>query len=217
MKIDSELEIHAFVDGELSAEQQAEVLEAMQHDTELARQVCEINNSKAQLKLAYASPPGLKTAHTMSSRRHSSLVASVAVLAIGLFGGWLLHSQTSEINHSNASSDRFVMLDGLGLGQAPAIEENSETRIVFHLTNPEQTLASELLDDVDAMLKAYAEEGKQLRVEIVSNGKGLAMLRERLSNNKERIAEMAAQHDNLTFVACKNTIDRIQVIDGIEV
>lgn len=56
MRSIDDLELNAFIDGELSTGQQAELLEAMRADPELARQACELRQLKAQLRLAYASP-----------------------------------------------------------------------------------------------------------------------------------------------------------------
>ena len=88
---------------------------------------------------------------------------------------------------------------------------------MVHLTNPDQAVAGELLDDVEHMLRAYQQDGQPLRVEIVSHGEGLDLLRSRLSEHRERISALSRTFANLTFVACKNTIDRVQVSQGIEV
>lgn len=211
MRKTDELDINAYVDGELSEDDRIEMLAAMRKNPELAREACELSNLKSQLKLAYSSPPGI---HAGSVRQYRSswiaVAASAVMLAAGLTGGWLL-------GNSPANSERFVMLDSQGRGQAPASAESPETRIVFHLTTPDQTEAGELLADVEQMLKAYKKDGRPLRVEIVSHGDGLDMLRTRLSEHQKRIHELAQMFENLTFVACKNTIDRVEITEGIEI
>lgn len=211
MNRENEIELNAYVDGELSADQQAEFLNAMQQDPQLAQQVCELTNMKAQLKLAYAKPPGIEAclAERMRPLR-GALAAGMAMLFVGILSGWLLHANMGE-------AGRFVMLDGDGRGQAPAVADSPETRIVFHLTNPDQEVSGELLDEVETMLLAYRQDGRPLRVEIVSHGEGLGLLRERLSQHKVRIGQLASSFDNLTFVACQNTIERLKVERGIEV
>ena len=67
------------------------------------------------------------------------------------------------------------------------------------------------------MLAAYRADGRALRVEVVSHSEGLGLLRDRLSQHKERIHDLAGQFSNLTFVACQNTINRLKVERGIEV
>lgn len=211
MKGRDDIELNAYVDGELTPQENLELLEALQQDPELAREVCELNNLKSQLQLAYANPPGLAACNVARKRPGwLSLVASLAMLVAGLAGGWLIGTD------SNAQ-DRLVVLDPEGRGQAPATADSEETRIVFHITSPDQTAAGELLDDVEQMLAAYEADGRPLRVEIVSNGEGLDFLRERLSHYKQRIHRLAQRYRNLTFVACKNTIKRLEVQKGIEV
>jgi hypothetical protein len=211
MSSSNDIDLNAYVDGELTPEERLEVLDALQHDSELAREACELNNLKSQLQLAYANPPGLSAGNI--ARRGPSLLtiaASIVMLAVGLLGGWL-------VGNEQAPKDRLVLLDPDGRGQAPATAESQETRIVFHLTTPDQFTAAELLDDVEQMLDTYKEEGKPLRVEIVSNGEGLDFLRESMSMFKDRIHEMSQRYANLTFVACKNTIDRVEVQHGVDV
>jgi intracellular sulfur oxidation DsrE/DsrF family protein len=211
MSTRKDIELNAYIDGELTPEERLEVLDALQHDPELAREACELNNLKNQLQLAYANPPGLSSC---SARQRGpawmAVAASILMLVAGLAGGWIM-------GNDEATKDRLVLLDADGRGQAPATADSDETRIVFHLTTADQFRAAELLDDVEDMLKAYKAEGKPLRVEIVSNGDGLDFLRTQLSMFKDRIHEMAQRYHNLTFVACKNTIDRVKVRRGIEV
>ncbi len=211
MTKNSDIDLNAYVDGELTPQERVRVLEAIQQDAALAREVCELNNLKSQLQLAYANPPGIAACKVARVSRHwLTLAASLLMLAVGLLGGWLAGNESQ-------TQDRLVVLDPEGRGQAPAAANSEETRIVFHLTTPDQTAAGELLDDVEQMLAAYEADGKPLRVEIVSNGEGLAFLRERLSHYKERIHQLAQRYKNLTFVACKNTIQRLEVKQGIEV
>ena len=56
-----------------------------------------------------------------------------------------------------------------------------------------------------------------MRVEIVSHGEGLELLRTRFSKHQKTINKLARKFDNLTFVACKNTIDRVEISEGIEI
>ena len=215
MKSDDDLELNAFTDGELSEDQQAELLEAMRNDPDLARQACELGQLKARLRLAYADPPRPSRPRVAArGNRWQAVAAGIMLLTLGLAGGWVLHAHAPGLG---LDSNRFVILDPHGSGQQPALADKDETRIVFHLTNADQTVAGELLDEVESMLMAYQADGRPLRVEVVSHSEGLGLLRERLSLHKTRIHQLAGQFTNLTFVACQNTIDRLKVEHGIEV
>lgn len=215
MRSQDDLELNAFVDGELSPDQQAELLEAMRSDPELARHACELGQLKAQIRLAYTEPPkpqqrGVRKVGTS----WQAIAAGFVLLAVGLVSGWALHANAPGLG---VQGERFAVLDPEGRGLAPAVASDGETRIVFHLTNADQTVAGELLDDVEAMLAAYQADGRPLRVEVVSHSQGLDLLRERLSQHKGRIQQLAGQYSNLTFVACQNTMNRLKVEQGIEV
>lgn len=211
MSSNDDLELSAYIDGELTDDERVEMLAAMRANPDLAREACELNNLKNQLQLAYANPPGLDKQHSRGRRGPwTAIAASVVMLSAGLVGGMMLGNNT-------ATQERFVILDAEGRGEAPASADSPETRIVVHLTNPDQAVAGELLDDVEQMLKAYERDGQPLRVEIVSHGEGLDFLRSRLSEHRARIHALADHFHNLTFVACKNTIDRVEVSQGIEV
>lgn len=207
-------ELHALVDGELSAERQAELMAIIATDPALARRVCELRHLKAQVHLAYALPAA-DNRQVDRQRQRSALPAIAAGLLIAVLSGlsgWLLHpGSQADVN------PRLVLLDQDGRGLAPAVAENGETRIVVHVTNPNMAVAADLLNEVESLLTAYEEQGKPLRLEVISNGPGLALLRESLSTQKHRIHQLAEQHPNLTFVACLNTINRLRVEKGIEV
>lgn len=204
--------LQAWVDGEFSTEDSADLLIEVQTDPDLTRRACDIRMLKETVRLAYQDPPnppaGLYQT-VKQSRVWRSTAAAVVLLLAGVVMGWNLRPVDSM--------QRFVLLDPTGAGRAPASAEPSATRIVFHLTNPDMAVAGDLLDEIEAMLREYREQGDALRVEVVAHGDGLGLLRERLSHHRDQIESMANRYPNLTFVACQNTIDRLRVESGIEV
>lgn len=207
-------ELHALVDGELPAERQSQLMAVIAADPALARRVCELRHLKAQVHLAYALPATDNSSAEKPRRRISrwpALAAGLLIAVVSGLSGWLLHPDDAVDNN------RLVLLDQGGRGQAPAVAGSDETRIVVHVTNPSMAVAADLLNEVESLLVAYEEQGRPLRLEVISNGPGLALLREGLSTEKERIHQLAEDHPNLTFVACLNTINRLRVEKGVEV
>lgn len=209
-EIISEESLNALIDGELSLEESHELRTRLSQNPDMAARLCELRALKDTVKLAYADFP-LSTVRSRKSvnRTWVAVAASVTLLVFGTFMGWGLRAQQAP--------DRVVYLSegqsGEGLVNAPA----ADMRIVFHVTNPDLTGASELLDEVETMIALYREQGKSLRVEVVAHGDGLGLLRSKLSPYEARIAQMSSTHKNLSFVACQNTIDRVEVAQGIEV
>lgn len=202
-------ELHALVDGELPADQQAAALEALRQDPQLAREVCELRQLKAQVQAAYPLPPAPDKPHKSHTSRWAVAASLLLVMLISGVSGWQLNEA--------ATAERLVLLDKDGRGLAPAAARDEETRIVIHVSNADMAAAKDILDEVESLLAAYEQDGRPLRVEVVSNGKGLALLREGLTAHKARIHRLSQRYDNLTFVACLNTIERLRVEKGIEV
>lgn len=202
-------ELHALVDGELPPEQQAEMLDALRQDPALAREACELRALKAHIQAAY--PLESAPEPSQPSRASRGIAAAAIALAMIISGisGWQLRNTTAP--------ERLVVIDSEGRAQAPATAESEETRIVVHVTGDDMNHASDLLDEVEGLLSAYQADGKPLRVEVISHGKGLALLREGLSTQKDRIRDLSRNFENLTFVACMNTMERLRVEKGIEV
>jgi intracellular sulfur oxidation DsrE/DsrF family protein len=213
MNSDRELQLNAYIDGELAGDEREAVLRATGEDPDLARDLCELRHTKELLRLAYEQPPQASKRPRLAGGRtrfqRLSLVATLLVFTLGGVIGWFAHTPSGP--------PRFVLLDPDGGGAAPVHPGFTEMRIVIHLTNPDQTVVGDLLDEVEALLIAYRVQGRPLRVEIVGHGQGLGLLRKRLSRHKGRIAALAEGFDNLTFVACQNTIDRLRVEQGVEV
>lgn len=209
MKDITSTELHALVDGELPPAQQAALLDALRQDPELAREACELRQLKAMVQAAYPLEEPPKPAAPARAGRGFAAAAIALALIIGGTAGWQLRPA--------AQQDRLVVLDHQGRGQAPATAESDETRIVVHVTGDDMRNAGDLLDEIEGLLTAYQQEGKPLRVEVVSHGKGLALLREGLSTQKDRIRDLSREFSNLTFVACLNTMERLRVEKGIEV
>ena len=67
---------------------------------------------------------------------------------------------------------------------------------------------------IQQMLQDYAQNQQSVLIEVVANGNGIKLF----STNKPiiaaRIEQMTQQHDNVSFAACKNTIDQIKLSSG---
>ncbi len=203
--------LQALMDGEYSAEETAEFLARIRGDRALSHEACELRMLKDTVRLAYRDIPDPPPISRAAGRRGTwpAAAAAMLILVLGITLGWSVNSVVAP--------SRFVMLDPHGKGKAPATADSREMRIVFHLTDPDMTAAGDLLNDVRDLLEDYERVDAPLRVEVVAHGEGLGLLRSRLSKHKAIIHELAVRYPNLTFVACRNSIDRLRVEQGTEV
>ena len=122
MNRDFELDLNAYVDGELSHDQEAEIIEAMRDDPELAQEICQLGQLKAQLRIAYADPPQPRVrVMNRVGRSWPAIAAGAAMLAVGVLSGWVLHGGSTA---GTPGGNRLVILDpdGRGRGQGAARE-----------------------------------------------------------------------------------------------
>lgn len=216
--------LNALVDEQLAPEDTARIYAQMQQDAKLARRVCELRTVRDLMRLAYLHPPipmnsrqtelGLARSRWSLLRviagNRSAIAALVAIpLVLGAVIGWFLHGA-----------------GGLSKESTPGLEASStypqgivhkDTRVLFHVSSADPARMKATLDEVENVLNLYRQSGQRVRVEVLSNGPGLNLLRIGTSPYPERIKRMMRVFKNLTFVACQNTIDRLRRDEGIEV
>ena len=209
--------LNSLADNEFSVSERAELLAYLQTDNESKAKVCEINNLKDRVKTAYGDIPQSSQHKASDNKVWHSMVASILVVLTII--GLVYFGIDSGLNTSiqNSSAQRLVMLDPDGRGQQLSQNSADEMRVIFHVPNSTRLNADELLDDIESLLKLSIQNNQRVRVEVVAHAAGLDLLRERLSTEKTRIAEMSKKYPELTFVACLNTIDRLKREQGIDV
>jgi intracellular sulfur oxidation DsrE/DsrF family protein len=206
----SDEQLQAFVDDEIATSERAEMIEAINQDDALACRVCELMQLKDSVRLAYRDPPQPSSAGARWNAAHKSLlpiqaVAAVMLLAVGTLVGILLQPQ---LNPSTPIAPA-------GLAQiAPAGDEHK--RVVFHISTADPERLEQALDDAEELLSAYQDEPDKVLLEVVANAEGLNLLREDASPYAERIHRMAMMYNNLSFLACSRTIEKLK-LKGIDV
>lgn len=204
--------MNSLVDNEFSAREKAEFMAAVSQDAEASRTLCELQRVKLIMQSAYGDPAfgpteAPKKVGWAVRYKLVSLLAGLTFAALVLGGSMMLIG----------SEQRLVLLDPQGHGQRPAIAEDEAVRIVIHVSSPLAGQAGDLLSEIEGLLLDYRHKNEAVRVEVVANGEGLNLLRSGMSTERERLAALSAQFPNLTFVACMNTMERLQVEQGIVV
>ena len=206
----SDEQLQAFVDDEIDISDRAEIIEAINKDDALACRVCELMQLKDSVRLAYREPPQPVNTKDRWNASHKAVfsvkaVAAVMLLAVGTLIGVLLQPQ---LNPSTSIAPA-------GLAQiAPAGDEYR--RVVFHISTADPLRLEQALNDAEELLASYQDSPGKVQLEVVANAEGLALLREDASPYAERIHRMAMLYDNLSFLACSRTIEKLK-LKGIDV
>lgn len=189
--------INAFVDDQLTPEEKAQVYARLSGNEALSRQICELRKTRDLVQLAYKEPPlpaeGMAT--FASARKFGLGVAAGLMLLIGGITGWILHQPSVNQNSPLALT-------------APGAD--AQAKVLFHVSDGQAEHLKAVLDDVEELMKHYRRSHQTARVEVITNGEGLGLLLAGISPYAERIQKMQKDYQDLTFVACQNTIERYQ-------
>ncbi|TPE50509.1 DsrE family protein [Amaricoccus solimangrovi] len=90
-------------------------------------------------------------------------------------------------------------------------------RVAIHVDEDSPDKMNMALSNAQNIENYYEERGEEVAIEMVTNGAGIAMLREDISPVKDRIERMSEKMPNLTFSVCANSIETIKRRDGVDV
>jgi hypothetical protein len=193
----SEEFINAFVDDELTPDEKAQAYARLGDDVVLNHQVCELRKVRDLVALAYRNVPAPACgASVVAGRKCSTAVAAGLALVVGGLGGWFLNQA------SHAPDNAAVAL------VAPAAEDPA--KVLFHVSEGNAEHLKTVLDEVETLMKYYRQNHQKARVEVITNGGGLSLVMDGISPYAERIQRMQKEYSDLTFIACQNTIDRVE-------
>jgi len=205
----SDEQLQAFVDDEIDTHDRALIMEAVRDDDALACRVCELLQLKDSVRLAYREPP--QPSHTKNrweaahkTRISLNAVAAVMIFTVGSLLGWLMHTQSATTPVHSSSMAQIV----------PANEEFK--RVVLHISTANTERLEQALDDAEELLSGYKDNPDMIQLEVIANTEGLTLLRSDTSPYVDRIREMALEYDNLDFLACSRTIEKLR-LKGIDV
>jgi intracellular sulfur oxidation DsrE/DsrF family protein len=174
-----EVELQAYVDGQLSVADQARVLEAINRDPALQRRSAELQQTKALLRHAYERPPQpreSRTAIPFRMERAWQALAATLLLSLGISAGWLTHSLGSNTAHTPKG-------------------------VVIQVSEADPAKWEMALINARNVRKAYGD--KNVGVEIVAYGPGLKMLR---SDSAVASGLKEAKQNGVKLLACGNTM-----------
>lgn len=202
--------INAFVDDELDSSDKESIKQAMAQDAELYASVNAVCALKKSLKQSYENLPGKYSSadsNLVAGPRvpWSQAVAAVLLLCVGLVSGWYGHS---SIQNDPVSAS----IEGLQLSPVNMQQPN---KIILHVSSSSGDKLEQALFKVEAIIEQYRHSQQSYAVEVIANSGGIDLLRQDVSPYADRIAELMASNDNVSFIACSNALEKLR-LRGIE-
>jgi uncharacterized protein len=194
--------LNSFIDGQITDEERHEILVLLEQNKALAAKVCELQRIKQRVKLAYDQIPVSQLPETVIKKSSylPRMAAAVAIFCLGILLGTAGLHQIQK----NQQSEVLASTDAI-------------TKVLVHLTSSDSDTGLNTLTNLENMLKEYRKSGQNVRVEVVANGHAINLLRQDTTPFGPLIARLTREYKNLTFAACKNTIDQIQITNDEEI
>jgi len=195
--------LNAFIDGELDPTERGMILAQLENDNELAGR---LNESRYLKELVLAAKPAdnkITNKHVkFPANKRSHYLSAAAILILSLLTGlyFLVMPVTQE---------PIVLADSKLNAIIESHANKPEIKVVIHITSNDQQAVNVLLDQAEHLARLNHKLGKAVRVELVANGKGLTVFRQDRSLHKARINTLRNKYDNLLFIACEQTMQRI--------
>lgn len=191
--------LNAFVDGELSPLEREQAIEQISSDVLLKKQVCELNMLKEMVRSSYRSPDVGSRVFT-GDRRKTAMgygLAACCLVVLGVSAGWL--------------SRGLVAVEDSDLRVANLKEVIADSdRVVLHLDTASPIRFERALDRTERLLEMAQREGRTIQLHLAANSHGVDLFRTSTSPFAGRIHDLQARYPNLTFIACGQTIRRLQ-------
>ena len=204
----SDEQLNAFVDDELGSEEKEQIFLVLNNDQVLNRSVCETRKLQDMLRYAYREPPS-SPPPAMRPRRRARLTDAVAaslLLLCGALIGWVSHSHDVTVKHAVYLHEDMDAFQTVQLLSARGQQQN----VILHITTADPNKLHYALTEVDDLLRSSKRRGVPIRVEVVANGNGLALLRAKVSPYPRLTEELIHNYNNLTIMACANALAQLK-------
>lgn len=209
----SDEKLSAYIDNELSPSESKLIEEALKQNQDLSMRMGTLRKVRDLVRSAYphSENTNVSTIPRAPARGHRkrTRLAIAASLLIGLCVGWL--------GHHIYPQDKSLLQFARNIQQTPInITDRSPHKIVIHITTSDDYKLASVLEEVEVLLQAYVNQPEAVKVELLTNGPGLNLVRADKSPFPGEIKRLQTQFPNLQFSACNKTITRLKLEQGID-
>lgn len=201
--------LNAYLDGELDSKETGLLLRELMYNSDLNARLSELKNVRDMVRYAYGtiSTPYSETRKTSPGKKLAYSLAATFLLGLGMLLGWQL-----QIGNQPQGS----LLDIANALQLPTRNANGDLKLVLHVTTEDQRKLKTVLEEAESLLKEYENSTHKVKLDILTNGKGLNLLRADTSPYAARIHALQLRYSNLNFKACQQAINRLKKEKGIQ-
>lgn len=210
LSISDEL-IQLFIDDELDEQERQYVLDVQLREPAVAREISELRRIKDLVKAVRPDSDEMpdvcyipKQRRILFNYRCAAVSVMLILLSVFVTGLYLEQGEMAKIEKVAATYPDVNSY----LGSHPG---NQAMRVVLHINRANHETANDLFVQLQQLLQTKENNNRMLRVEIIASGPGLSLVRKNISPYPEQIRKIRNKHDNVVFVACQSTLDRLMM------
>ena len=209
----SEDKLNLFVDKQLDTDEMNEIHEALLDDKELRERVCQLKAVRELVGYAYSEVPGSaydEHEQNRSSSMFAKAIAASVTLVVGVLLGWTTYEYSPNAIQAISAENAFQYV-------ANHVDvEHGNRKIVLHIDSSDVQVVNAALNEADQLLATYRKANTPIELDIITNKKGINILRPGMSPYIARIQELVA-NDGVAVYACDRSIAKALKQEGVEI
>jgi intracellular sulfur oxidation DsrE/DsrF family protein len=208
----SDEHLNAYLDNQLDSEERSVLLEALRRDQDLAARVCKLQKVQDMVQLAYHNVATEQSSGRPGHRWQlyfAQAATALLILGLGLTIGWYSN------NALNRPASLFELAQSAQIATQP--QPNDELKLMLHVNSDDPHRLKNVLDEAEYLLNTSSQDHRKIRIEILTNGKGLKLLQKNNSEYAQKVSSLSQDYQNVQFMACRIAINRYRKEHGVSI
>lgn len=209
----TEDKLNLFVDKQLDSDEMNEIHEALLDDKDLRERVCQLKAVRELIGYAYSEVPGA-TNEAREQRKSSSVfakaIAASVTLVVGVLLGWTTYEYSPNAIQAISAENTFQYVAN------HVKADHGKRKIVLHIDSSDVQVVNAALNEADQLLTTYRNTNTPLELDIITNKKGIDILRPGMSPYIARIQQLVDGGD-VAIYACDRSIAKALKKEGVDI
>ena len=210
----TEDKLNLFIDEELDSDEMDEIHEALLDDKVLREQVCQLKAVRELVGYAYSEVPPSPQESSDRMRTGSFMgraVAASVMLVVGVVLGWSTYEYSPNAIQAISAENTFQYV-------ANHVQvEHGKRKFVLHIDSSDVRIVNAALNEAEQLLTTYRNADTPIELDIVTNKKGINILRPGMSPYIERIKALIDSNDEVAIYACNRSIAKALKKEGVDI
>lgn len=129
----------------------------------------------------------------------------------------LAHRENPARHHIAKRMTAAQTRSALARMEDPTATKKKEHRLILQVNTNDPAAMNLALNNATNVAQYYKDAGEKVKIEVVTFGPGLNMLRDDTSPVKSRLEEMALSTPEVSFKACGNTQEKMQKAESKDI